>query len=391
MLFLATLQLTCISIQSLLFPTASSFTSNCKSQSDCAQFAPGTRELFITIAGFGKSSCNRFWVSYLRCNRKIQDFEKLGGTIRHASEDQFLPSYEFQNLWRVSCVCPQFCGSESDLECVIRELDVTELRVICTPHNPFSGKFLTALDDDHLTAVELENVTLDRHSLRSLADSGDDLVKLNVTCAGVSDESMFELEPCHNLEDFAVTSDLVTDRSLEVVLNGKRNLKCIAISAKKVDGRFLSIIDSPLFMLRMDDCKIENDPLKEMHRFASLEVLSLRNSVGINDTGVKAIVEARSLRAVDLTGTQIGSEGLNSLATLEELDTLVLEQCSELDDQCIDALIKFSDLYRLSVYGTQITSSGIDRLRLAMPDCSIAGTAAERWTNPFTGSVLDLN
>ena len=250
---------------------------------------------------------------------------------------------------------------------------------------------MTALDDDHLNAVELENVTVDRQSFRSLADCGDDLVELKVNCHSVSDESMLELESCQNLEEFAVTSDLVTDRSLGIVLKGKKELTFIAISAKQVDGRFLGSVDSPLFMLRMDDCRIENDSLKELQRFTSLEVLSLRNSVSINDTGVKAIVGARSLRAVDVTGTQIGSEGLNSLATLEELDTLVLEQCKELDDQCITALIQISDLYRLSVYGTRITRSGVDRLRLAMPDCSIAATAAERWTNPFTGSVLDLN
>ena len=114
MLFLATLQFTCITIQSVLCPTVTLLTANCTSQSDRAQVAPDSRELLFKIAALGKSVCHRVWVSYLKCNRKIQDFEKLGGSIRHVSEDQFLPSYEFQNLWRVSCVCPQFCGDESD-------------------------------------------------------------------------------------------------------------------------------------------------------------------------------------------------------------------------------------------------------------------------------------
>ena len=56
-----------------------------------------------------------------------------------------------------------------------------------------------------------------------------------------------------------------------------------------------------------------------------IEGLSLRGLYGINDAGLECLAAAPNLRALDLAGTSITSNGLRHLLRLPRLETLGLD------------------------------------------------------------------
>jgi len=120
-------------------------------------------------------------------------------------------------------------------------------------------------------------------------------------------------------------------------------------------------------------------------------VFSIRHAVNVTDAGIKDVSSLKMLTGLDVTGTKISKVGLLSLSKLESLDTMVLDDCKGINDDCIETLVAFPSITRLSIQNTSLTEAGVMRLREKLPDCKIAVSDEERWVDPFTGTVFNLN
>jgi hypothetical protein len=349
------------------------------------------REAMESMALLGILIFEGFWIDYLRSNRVIREFEEKGGIIWHTSEGLFTPDLSFSNTWRIECRLPRFTGTASDLKPVLLRLNVQELTVHGSPDSPMDGTFLTALADDELRALDLENVVVDELSMRCLAENSGQLVSLRLHSQLLSDSQLELLDRCPRLQQLIINSDAVTDRSLAAVLRTSRDIEYIEVIGKKVDGSFLTTVMGPLYSLRMDHCGVTDVALKELRRFPELEVLSIDSSRRVTDEGMKSIRLLNNLVGLNISGAAIGKVGLSSLARLESLKTLVIDDCKGIRDDCVEAISRMPALERLSIQNTGLSESAVKRLRERMPDCKIAVTDDERWVDPFSGTILDLD
>ena len=100
-----------------------------------------------------------------------------------------------------------------------------------------------------------------------------------------------------------------------------------------------------------------------------LETIHLSRGV-IDEDDLRHLSGMTGLRSVCSGGT-FGAEGLKHISKLSSLEFLWLNGTSATDDevQILATLTKLKDFY---VRGQNLTQSGIDRLKKALPNCSIA-------------------
>ena len=239
--------------------------------------------------------------------------------------------------------------------------------------------------------MDLENVVLDQKSTQVLVESCENLIELRLQCPSLNDLQLVEFNRCRRLESVTIRSGNITDSSLSAVLVRAKQLSFIELEGRGIDGSFLSKMEGDLSWLRLDNCDITDEGMKGLRHVPRVEILSIKHSGNVTDEGIKIISFLKGLTGLDLSGTKITKRGLALLAGLESLDTLVLDDCKGIDDDCIATIGAFQSISRLSIQNTSLTEAGIRRLRQDMPDCTIAVTDLERWVNPFTGTILNLN
>lgn len=361
------------------------------SQPSATDPLPEVREVVEFVYAIGVFACHQKWLTYLEAHPKLRSFRQKGGTIRHVSEGLFTPDFSFTNSWNVEFTVPPFQGSEADLREIIKTFNISDMTVHATAGNLVQGSFLNALNQDPLHELKLTNVVLDREAIRTLADNADQLVNLQLHCPGLNDSQLAELNRCRSLKSLQISSDKITDQSLTVLVEGTSSLSSMELSGSGISGRFLSKVGGELFSLRLDDCAITDAALNSLQQMPDLEVFSIRHAGQVTDEGIREVCSLKKLTGLDVTGTRISKVGLLSLSTLDSLDTLVLENCKEIDDDCIETLIAVPSIIRLSIQNTGFSKAGVTRLREKLPGCKIAVADEERWVNPFTGTILDLN
>lgn len=352
---------------------------------------PEVPELVQVVAVVGLIVCNDMWLTYLKSHPKLREFRQQGGRIQHVSEGLFTLDFSFTNSWNVECTVPPFQGSAADLDEIIRTFNISDMTVQASKEKPLQGSFLEALNHDPLHAVNLTNVVLDHEATRILADNADQLAELRLRCPALNDSQLAELNRCPSLHSLEISSDRITDQSLTVLVEGAPRLSSMELSGNEINGRFLSKIGGEMFWLRLDDCAITDEALKSLRQSPEIRVFSIRHAVNVTDAGIKDVSSLKMLTGLDVTGTKISKVGLLSLSKLESLDTMVLDDCKGINDDCIETLVAFPSITRLSIQNTSLTEAGVMRLREKLPDCKISVSVEERWVDPFTGTVFDLN
>jgi len=361
------------------------------SQQSAAVPPPEVPEVVQVVAVVGVIFCNDMWLTYLKSHPKLREFRQQGGRIQHVSEGLFTPDFSFTNSWNVECTVPPFQGSAADLDEIIRTFNISDMTMQASKEKPLQGSFLAALNHDPLHAVNLTNVVLDKEATRILADNADQLAELRLRCPALDDSQLAELNRCRSLHSLEIMSDRITDQSLTVLVEGAPRLCSMELSSSGINGRFLSKLAGEMFWLRLDDCAITDEALKSLPQIPNIEVFSIRHAVNVTDAGIKDVSSLKMLTGLDVTGTKISKVGLLSLSKLESLDTMVLDDCKGINDDCIETLVAFPSITRLSIQNTSLTEAGVMRLREKLPDCKISVSVEERWVDPFTGTVFDLN
>lgn len=127
----------------------------------------------------------------------------------------------------------------------------------------------------------------------------------------------------------------------------------------------------------------------------ALENANLVECDGLNDESLVFIGKIKGLKSLNLGDAQVTSGGLQSLAALKSLETLDLGWTKDVGDAAIPLLARFPNLKVLGLGGTKVTDRGvagleackglttlklaktkvtpaaIDRLKKALPGCTV--------------------
>jgi dienelactone hydrolase len=121
--------------------------------------------------------------------------------------------------------------------------------------------------------------------------------------------------------------------------------------------------------LELSRTEVTDAGMRELRGLKALEVLGL----GSDDVGDRALKELRhlpALRALDLSNTRVSNAGLKELRAFKALRTLDLSW-TRVDDAGLKHLAGLSGLRLLNLHKSLVTVSGANRLRKALPRCSI--------------------
>jgi hypothetical protein len=118
------------------------------------------------------------------------------------------------------------------------------------------------------------------------------------------------------------------------------------------------------------DCRQMTD--KEMVHMAALRHCDFAcfDCSRITDDGIANLRHLESLEHLRLRRTLITDKGVGELKRLRKLRILYLSG-TVVSDDCIPVLRKFTKLEVLFITGTSVTPEGVERLKLALPSCTI--------------------
>ena len=125
------------------------------------------------------------------------------------------------------------------------------------------------------------------------------------------------------------------------------------------DG-FESLAGSPLVSLELSGAPVNDAGLRAIGNLKSLRQLRL-NSTDITDDGIASIAALGSLEALDISATDIGDAGLAHLKSLTGLHSLKLSY-SRVTNKGLQQLAGFTALEQLDLARTRISDPGVDAI-----------------------------
>ena len=200
----------------------------------------------------------------------------------------------------------------------------------------------------------------------------DDLYELSLDRTRADDEDLASVAHLTGLRSLNLAGTAITDRGLVEVAR-LRSLKCLALPERITDGALVHLAGLPkLEALLLPGNTLSGFGLVHLGRVRTLRVLTLRGQSAlpdaalapltelprleslslngastISDAGVDLLVKSRSLRKLDLFGTQVTPQGVARLTRLPSLEYLDLHTQPGLDDDALAALSRLPHLKRL--------------------------------------------
>lgn len=114
---------------------------------------------------------------------------------------------------------------------------------------------------------------------------------------------------------------------------------------------------------------VDDEDLRALDGLVHLRELNL-DRTHLTDEGMTALEDLQGLNTLSLKFTNVSDQSAEVLVSLSGLDTLYLTG-THITDDAIPKLAKLQTLRELYVRWTRMSDSGAERLRAAMPNCSV--------------------
>jgi Leucine-rich repeat (LRR) protein len=207
------------------------------------------------------------------------------------------------------------------------------------------------------------------------------LKHLNLRGTKVTDLGVAQLAGHPSLESLDVGYSLFTDNGFDPMTQIP-NLKRIAAGGNKLTDVGLNLLrllpalealdlagaqrtDSGLWAAIITDKGLET-----IGQLKNLRELNLR-AAKISDAGMGRMSSLAQLEDLNLAQTNLSAAGLQPLAGLPKIAKLTLYKCQRINDDAVDVLARMKSLRWLDVEGTQLTPAGLEKLQAALPGCRI--------------------
>jgi uncharacterized protein YjbI with pentapeptide repeats len=176
------------------------------------------------------------------------------------------------------------------------------------------------------------------------------LQHIDLSMTRISDLGLLELKSLRQVETLNLRyAEQIGDEGLAAVKEWKR--------LRRVDLRGAKVTDTTLTYFDISGSQRTDSGLW---------------SVSLTEKGVAAIATLHDLRELHLSGASIRAEGLTTLRrSLTKLERLHLAKAKRIGDAAVEVLQQWPTLRELDLRSTAITPQAIERLRAALPSCTI--------------------
>ena len=231
------------------------------------------------------------------------------------------------------------------------------------------------------------------------------LERLDLSHTRITDEGLLHLKPARQIKDLNLYyAEQVTDQGITAIREWK-HLKCLSLRGTRISDGSLAIVGGltqlealdiagtqftdngldalvPLTQLKelaIGRSKLGKNALEVLRLLPTLEFLDLggplKGAGGLRDKEgtpmpddlPRAISALKQLRALKLSYSQIGADGLRILSSLDHIEKLSLEGSPRVDDQALAELAQWKSLRSLDVQATKVTPQGVTALERVRP------------------------
>ena len=223
-----------------------------------------------------------------------------------------------------------------------------------------------------LRAVRLSGVT-------KLTDAGigtllalPQLTELDLrNCRAVTESGIEALAKKDTLRTLKIGGPQVTNDVLAGV-TGMEQLATLSLDNCDITDAGIAGLDRlPLVDLTIYQASNVTDTgLAVLANYDNLQRLTLRDVFGTKGTALAKLPHPEKLVSLNMSQSGIGDAEVTHLAGMTNLESLNLSE-TQLTDQAVDALAKLTSLKELVLTQTGISEKGMNRLRTALPSCSI--------------------
>lgn len=209
-----------------------------------------------------------------------------------------------------------------------------------------------------------------------ITDKGLDYLKdlvwlneLHLDETAITDEGIKKLIPMRNLSVLSLGATRIGDKGLENLhLLPVQSLSLAMLPIPLTDNSF-RILSEHKRLLVLNLWSNKNLPEASLARLSALpnfHDLSLEDT-GIKDTAIPYICKIKSLKEIDLAGTQVSLSGLKQLSKLPNLE-LVKFRGAPVTPEWIPVLAKFPKLLKLNLIGSSIDDAALASMPRMMPN-----------------------
>ncbi|MGH7137855.1 MAG: hypothetical protein ACREHD_19060, partial [Pirellulales bacterium] len=177
--------------------------------------------------------------------------------------------------------------------------------------------------------------------------------------------------------EFIIVNELPADGSrLLKPLAGHRGIRQIALKGPGVtdetlaDAGRIPALNSAVF----DRARVSDAGLDGLAGASWLQRVAIRRTP-ISGEGLDHLQSLPRLTDLDLSGTDVGDAQIGALTRLKMLRVVSLND-TPLTDEGLAALASCRALATIDLSGTRVTANGVERLRRALPGCTVV------WNRP---------
>jgi Leucine-rich repeat (LRR) protein len=281
--------------------------------------------------------------------------------------------------------------------------DVKNLLVLRVPSNAFDDAACVEIAKlPKLKTLDISSTSISNKGMDALAPLSDTITSLDVSLCEISDEGLTVVKQFAKLEAIFLRTGRLRPFTAKGFSNfaGAKKLIHLDFAMSSVKDDVMAVLPTAtpnINVLYMPGCKQITDAA-----FSHVSKLQKVNNFFARDTqfgdqGMEAISSLPNLMTVQVGNTRVGDAGLLKYCDKKcPVDRLVIDNTKVTDkglvnlyklpnlrslsltadnitDASVPSLIKLKKLQGLGVRHTKITQAGIERIRAALPNCSIDG------------------
>ena len=189
-------------------------------------------------------------------------------------------------------------------------------------------------------------------------------------CRGVTNAGIAEIAKKPTLRVLKLGGPAIDDQTLALVA-GMKNLAGLTVEGGSVTDAGLGKLGVlPLEELALRDCgKVTDGGLDVLAHWPALRQLTLQG-VAAKGTCLAKLPHPEILASLSLTQSGVTDAEIAGLARLAHLETLNLNQTG-VSDAAVADLSRLASLKRLMINQSRISDEGAERLRKALPHCTV--------------------
>lgn len=220
-----------------------------------------------------------------------------------------------------------------------------------------------------LRQIWISNASPTLDDLRAICNV-DSLTSLSIESCGLSDSAIAAIASAKHWDWLDLDYNDFGDEGIERLSHQPR-LSGISASGTRISDAALAHLSrlTSLETLILCETRITDAGLASLKTLKNLRFLHIP-ATKAGDEATSHLVSL-PIYLLDLSSSDITNAGLPALTQMKELRHLALAGCDGVDDDGLRYLMQLADLRGLDIRATHISKGGVEQLRQALPGCSI--------------------